>query len=47
MHRMIQTETKQVLLAELTAALAGAAVWRLSVGDPAAMRDALIDVIER
>jgi hypothetical protein len=41
------TETKQVLLAELTAALAGVAVWRLSVGDPGAMRDALIDVIER
>ena len=41
------TETKQVLLAELTAALAGVAVWQLSIGDPGAMRDALIDVVER
>jgi hypothetical protein len=41
------TETKRVLLGELTAALAGVAVWRLSVGEPAAMRAALLDVVER
>jgi len=41
------TETKQVLLAELTAALTGVAVWRLSIGEPRAMRDALLDVLQR